>query len=272
VGNVQFWGPLAYDNSDVLRGIAWRVKVVAQSYHMMPDSHLVRPFFSDWLDDSAAYYQMYFPNNVQPRQAAALGFLTVAADSTGGIPAYMYSFLVVVISMEAWRDAADNRRPQWREWLANYAARFNINVFDVDQGGGIHNVPQGNFTTYFGYDPSGLFQTPAQLWSASFNVALGSPTAPGLGSNVCVGINGYPFDTDQYAILWACGLALMSWVGVPKAQIMFDRFRTIASNPPCAGIIWAKNGTDSHYDQNTAQSYVPWCCAPPGDTMPSASP
>ena len=269
VGTKKYYSLPSSNLGGQLRGMAWQLKAVGQAEFVTPDNDLLKPALSDTMYDTADFHIKYFPNYVNPPQVAALGGICFDNTSTAQ-NLYQYNFLALAIGMEAWRDADDLVRPGWKEFLTTYASRAIIKLYDADAGGGFFRGPDGGLNAYSGnvfFGPNSTtdrtlaFQTPAELWADPQNGALPFPQPAGFSSGGYVDL-AYPFDAIRYHTNWAAALAMWSWLGIPKAKIMWQRWYDASHTAPYTGILWAQNGTNGHYDLNTPQSYVPWAVAP----------
>ena len=155
VGKTTFYGPIPDDPSNIVRSLAWIIKIVGQVNYSTPDNHICYQWINNYLTTSAQYYENYYvQGNILSKDdqgvprplpnAAKLGLMGLAQNNINETD-YQNSFIGISFAMEAWRDPSyGGKRPQWLEFLSNYWVRYVINVYDATQGGGLYFSTNGD--------------------------------------------------------------------------------------------------------------------------------
>jgi hypothetical protein len=280
VNGVDFPYCMAGDNTNQMRGIAWLTRMFANCEHVMPSNDGALPFIRDQLNDSALYIDAFFEvgMGIDPRFVLSGWWGIDFGRDDGEQVLYMHQFVQVVYGLVAWRDLDEGQRPGYRHFVSDFGRRNMMDLFDHDQGGGYYAGPNGPQTngpyggsvwmssshTGGGTAHAGAYQSPAETWIGN---GITAPDQAGWeAANIYTGQLSFPFDTNRYHTLNLAAIGMATFIGVPKAQVMYDRLQARIG---AGNLVWSNTG-NQHYDNNTPQSYIPWCVA--SATTPAETP
>ena len=217
---------LAKDNQ--VRGQAWAMRALGETFRSLPDGHARKAYFSNRLDANLEWYANQYPRNPNASQLYPLNALP-KPDEPHLTGPWQNDYFGIVFSQ-----LAENSDPKAFEML-DWLSRFNLGRFNSESKGFCTAYAAGY---YFSIQNSN--KNPYTSWNELFQANF-----PGVTCSASLVVEGYPEWAGGYAASARAMMAAAHNAGVSDAANTYSKWRT-----------WTPK-MDADFSNNPTWSIVP---------------
>jgi len=218
------YGELSLLHRHQVRGQAWAIRAVGETFRMLPDSHLMKPYFSKILDNNLSWYKdFYTASNLNSPMGAV-----IYGGQTGP---WQNDFLGIVIALLA--ENQDLNALAVHEKLS----QFNVGRFMSDAEGFCAAKAPGYYWKIANPDGS-YFTKWGELFAANYPTEIGKPC------DALTITDGYPTTAGGYAAYARGMLGAASNAGFATGRPAYEKWKSMTpamtadfSNDPTWAIV-----------------------------------
>ncbi len=198
---------LAKDNQ--VRGQAWAMRALGETYRSLPDKHPRKTYFSNRLDANLDWYANEYPRNAKASQIYTLNALP-KPDEPHLTGPWQNDYFGIVFSQ-----LAENGDPKAEETL-NWVSKFNLGRFNAESEGFCTAYAAGYYFTV-----QNTNRAPYTSWKDLFQANF-----PGTACSTSLAIEGYPDWSGGYAASARAMMAAAHNAGVTGAAATYAKWRS----------------------------------------------